>query len=103
MIMFHAPLVAFFLILVATSVAVVGSMIVLAMLDWIFPKNSTPSFVADVVESDLLPPLAELNSPVSRSKPKIKPFGAPVGGYRTKRKADPGYGPQTQSVIHFEQ
>ena len=103
MITFHAPLVAFFLILVTTSAAVVGSMIALAMLDWIFGKKSTSSLVADVVESDLFTPLAELNSPVSRSKPKIKPLGAPGGGYRTKRKADPGYGPQTQRVIHLEQ
>jgi len=103
MMMFHAPLVAFFLILVATSAAVVGSMIVLAMLDWIFGKNSTPSLVGDVVEGDLLTPPVELNSPVSGSKPKIKRLGSPGGGYRTKRKAQPGYGPQTQRVIHLEQ
>jgi hypothetical protein len=103
MITFHAPLVACFLILVATSAAVVGSMIVLAMLDWIFDKNRTPSIVADVVESDLLPPPMELNSSISGSKPKIKRLGAPGGGYQTKRKANPGYGPQTQRVIHLEQ
>jgi hypothetical protein len=100
MITFHAPLVAFFLILVATSVAVVGSMIVLAILDWIFGKKSAPSLVTDVVKSDLLSPPV-LSSPVSRSKPKIKPLGAFGGGYRTKRKTNPGYGPQTQRVIHF--
>ena len=101
MIAFHAPLVACFLILVATSAAVVGSMIVLAMLDWIFGKNRTPSVVADVVESDQLTFPAELDSPVRGSKLKIKPLGAPGGGYRTKRKANPGYGPQTQRVIHL--
>jgi hypothetical protein len=103
MMMFHAPLVAFFLILVATSAAVVGSMIVLAMLDWIFGKNSTPSLVADIVESDLPTSPVELNGPLSGSKPKIERLGAPSGDYRTKRKASPGYGPQTQRVIHLEQ
>jgi hypothetical protein len=58
------------------------------------------SLVTDVVKSDLLSPPV-LSSPVSRSKPKIKPLGAPGGGYRTKRKTNPGYGPQTQRVIHF--
>lgn len=101
--MFHAPLVAFFLILVATSAAVVGSMIVLAMLDWIFGKNSTPSLVADIAESDLPTSPVELNGPLSGSKPKIERLGAPGGDYRTKRKASPGYGPQTQRVIHLEQ
>jgi hypothetical protein len=101
MMMFHAPIVAFFLILAATSAAVVGSIIVLAMLDWIFGRKSTPSLVADVVESDQLTPPAELNSPVPASKPKIKGLGAPGGGYRTKRKANPGYGPQTQRIMHL--
>jgi len=100
--MFHALIVAFFLILVATSAAVAGSMIVLALLDLAFGKKSTPSLVADVVESDQLSPPAKLKSPVPGSNPKIKLLGAPGGGYRTKRKANPGYGPQTQRVIHLE-
>ena len=41
MMMFHALIVAFFLILVATSAAVAGSMIVLALLDLAFGKKST--------------------------------------------------------------
>ena len=99
--MFHALIVAFFLILVATSAAVAGSMIVLALLDLAFGKKSTPSLVVDVVEIDQLTP-PERKSPVAGSKPKIKPLGAFGGGYRAKRKANPGYGPQTQRVIHLE-
>jgi hypothetical protein len=102
MMMLHGPIVAFFLILVATSAAIVGSMIALALLDLVFGKKSTPSLVADVVENDRLPPPAEPKSQGARSKPKIKVLGAPAGGYRTKRKANPGYGPHTQRVIHLE-
>ena len=101
MMMFNALIVAFFLILVATSAAVAGSMIVLALLDLAFGKKSTPSLVADVVESDQLTPPAELKTPVPASNPKIKPLATPDGGYRAKRKANPGYGPQTQRVIHL--
>jgi hypothetical protein len=100
MMMFHALIVAFFLILVATSAAVAGSMIVLALLDLAFGKKSTPSLVVDVVEIDQLTLPAEPKSPVA--KPKFKPLGALGGGYRAKRKANPGYGPQTQRVIHLE-
>jgi hypothetical protein len=102
MMMFHGPIVAFFLMLVATSAAVVGSMIVLALLDLVFGKKSTPSLVADVVENDQPAPPAKLQNPVARSKPKIKALGAPGGGYRTKRKPKPGYGCHTQAVIHFD-
>jgi len=100
--MFHGPIVAFFLMLVATSAAVVGSMIVLALLDLVFGKKSTPSLVADVVENDQPAPPAKLQNPVARSKPKIKALGAPGGLYRTKRKPKPGYGCHTQGVIHFD-
>jgi hypothetical protein len=103
MMMFQGPIVAFFLMLVATSAAVVGSMIVLALLDLVFGKKSTPSLVADVVENNDQPaPPAKLQNPVVRSKPKIKALGAPGGGYRTKRKPTPGYGCHTQRVIHFD-
>jgi hypothetical protein len=102
MMMFQGPIVAFFLMLVATSAAVVGSMIVLALLDLVFGKKSTPSLVADVVENDQPAPPAKLQNPVVRSKPKIKALGAPGGGYRTKRKPTPGYGCHTQRVIHFD-
>jgi len=47
MMMFHALIVAFFLILVANSAAVAGSMIVLALLDLAFGKKSTPSLVVE--------------------------------------------------------
>jgi len=100
--MFNAPIVAFFLILVATSAAVVGSMIVLALLDLAFGKKSTSSLVADVVENDQLTPPAEPTSRAARSKPKIKSLAPPVGGYRTKRKPTPGYGAQSQRVAHLE-
>jgi hypothetical protein len=102
MMIFQGPIVAFFLMLVATSAAVVGSMIVLALLDLVFGKKSTPSLVADVVENDQPAPPAKLQNPVVRSKPKIKALGAPGGGYRTKRKPTPGYGCHTQRVIHFD-
>jgi len=99
--MFHGPIVAFFLMLVATSAAVVGSMIVLALLDLVFGKKSTPSLVADV-ENDQPAPPAKLQNPVARSKPKIKALAAPGGLYRTKRKPKPGYGCHTQGIIHFD-
>jgi len=100
--MFHGPIVAFFLMLVATSAAVVGSMIVLALLDLVFGKKKTPSLVADVVENDEPAPPAKLQNPVAKSKPKIKTLAAPGGLYRTKRKPKPGYGCHTQGVIHFD-
>jgi len=100
--MFHGPIVAFFLMLVATSAAVVGSMIVLALLDLVFGKKSTPSLVADVVENDQPAPPAKLQNPVARSKPKIKALATLGGLYRTKRKPKPGYGCHTQGVIHFD-
>jgi len=99
---FHGPIVAFFLMLVATSAAVVGSMIVLALLDLVFGKKSTPSLVADVVENDQPAPPAKLQNPVAGSKPKVKVLAAPGGLYRTKRKPKPGYGCHTQGVIHFD-
>jgi hypothetical protein len=100
--MFHGPIVAFFLMLIATSAAVVGSMIVLALLDLVVGKKSTPSLVADVVEHDQPAPPAKLQNPVARSKPKIKALAAPGGLYRTKRKPKPGYGCHTQGIIHFD-
>jgi hypothetical protein len=100
MTMLNALMSTIFLILVATSAAVTGSMIVLALFDLAFGKKSTPPVVADIMESDQLkPPPLELKSPVAGSKPKIKPLVAPGGGYRAKRKA--GYGSQTQRVIHL--
>ncbi len=106
MMMFEGPIVAFFLMLVATSAAVVGSMILLALLDLVFVKKSMQSLVADlvtdVVENDQPAPPAKRRSPVARSKPKIKLLGAPGGGYRTQRRPKPGYDPHTQRVIHFD-
>ena len=98
--MFNALMGTIFLVLVATSAAVTGSMIVLALFDLAFGKKSTPPIVADIIESDQLEPPPELKSPVAGSKPKIKPLMASGGGYRAKR--NPGYGPQTQRVIHLE-
>ena len=100
MTMFNALMGTIFLILVATSAAVTGSMIVLASFDRAFGKKSTPAIVADM-ESDQLKPPLELKTPDAGSKPKIKPLVAPGGGYRAKRKASPGYGPETQRVIPF--
>jgi hypothetical protein len=97
MTMFNALMGTIFLILVATSAAVTGSMIVLALFDRAFGKKSTAAIVADM-ESDQLKPPLELKT---RSKPRIKPLVAPGGGYRAKRKASPGYGPETQRVIPF--
>jgi len=104
--MFHGPVVAFFLILIATSVAVVGSMTVLALLDLVFGKKSKPPLVADVVEdvleNDRTVPPAKLRKSVAVPRPKIKALGAPGSGYRTKRRPQPGYGPHTQRVIPFD-
>jgi hypothetical protein len=94
-------LVGTFLILVATSAAVTCSMIVLALFDLAFGKKSTPHVVADAMEVDRLEPPSKLKGPVAGSKPKIKPLVAPGNGYRAKRKASPGYGPETQRVIPF--
>ena len=99
--MLEGPIVAFFLMLVATSAAVVGSMIVLALLDLVFGRKHTPSLVADM-ENDQPAPPAKLQNPVARSKPKIKALATPGGLYRTKRKPAPGYGCHTQGVIHFD-
>jgi hypothetical protein len=100
MTMFNA-LIGTFLILVATSAAVTGSMIVLALFDLAFSKKSTPPVVADITEGDQLKLPSKLKSPVAGSKPKIKSLVAPRGGYRAERKASPGYGPETQRVIPF--
>ena len=104
--MFQGPVVAFFLMLVATSVAVVGSMTVLALLDLVFGKKSKPPLVAevveDVLENDRIVPPAKLRNSVAVPRPKIKSLGAPGSGYRTKRKPQPGYGPHTQRVIPFD-
>jgi hypothetical protein len=72
MMMFHGPIVAFFLMLVATSAAVVGSMIVLALLDLVFGKKSTPSLVADVVENDQPAPPAKLQNLVPDQSQKFR-------------------------------
>ena len=100
--MFNALMGTIFLVLVATSAAVTGSMIVLALFDLAFGKKSTPPIVADIIESGQLEPPLELKTPDAGSKPRIKPLVAPGGGYRAKRKASPGYGPETQRVIHLQ-
>jgi len=104
--MFHGPLIALFLMLVATSAAVVGSMIVLALLDLVFGKKSKPPLVADVVEDvsedDRTVSPAKLRNSVTVPRPKIKALRAPGSGYQTKRKPQPGYGPHTQRVIPFD-
>jgi hypothetical protein len=100
MTMFNA-LLGTFLILVAISAAVTGSMIVLALFDLAFDKKSMLPVVADIMEGNQLKPPPKLKSPVAGSKHKIRPLVAPGGGYRAKRKC-PGYGPETQRVIPFE-
>jgi hypothetical protein len=100
MTMFNA-LIGTFLILVATSAAVTGSMIVLALFDLAFGKKSTRPVVSDIMEGDQLKPPSKLTSPVAGSKPKIKSLVAPGGGYRAKRKGNPSYGPESQRVIHL--
>jgi hypothetical protein len=106
MMMFQGPIVALFLILVATSAAIVGSMIILALLDLVFGKKSKPPLVADAVEdileNDRTVPPAKLRNSVAVPKPKIKALGAPGSGYQTKRKPQPGYGSHTQRVIPFD-
>ena len=90
-----------FLILVATSAAVTGSIIVLALFDLAFGKKSTLPVVADIMEGDQLKPLSKPKSAGAGSKPKVKSFVAPGGGYRAKLKAEPGYGPDAQRMIHL--
>jgi hypothetical protein len=99
--MFDALMGTIFLILVATSTAVTGSMIVLALFDRAFGKKSAPPVVADTMESGQLKPPLKLKSPAPGSKAKIEPLVASSGAYRAKRKPNPGYGPQTQRVIHL--
>ena len=52
--MVNALLGTVFLILVAVSAAVTGSMIVLALFDLAFGKKSTPPVVTEMMESDQL-------------------------------------------------
>jgi hypothetical protein len=94
-------LIAVFLILVAASAAVTGSMIVLALFDLVFGKNRTPPVVTETSESEELEPLPEPDDDnrITRSKLKVEPL-APHRGYQLKGGAapSPGYGPDSQRL-----
>ena len=101
--MFNALLGTVFLILVAVSAAVTGSMIVLALFDIAFGKKSTPPVVTDTMESDQLEPPSKPMGRVPESKLKPEPLAAYRRGYIAKKSAEPkaSYGPQTQRVRHL--
>jgi hypothetical protein len=103
MTMFNALLATVFLILVAASAAVTGSMIVLALFDIAFGKKSAPSVVTDMMENDQFEPPPKPKSGVAESKPKPEPLAKYRRGYLTKGSAEPkaGYGPQTQRIRHL--
>jgi len=102
--MVNALLGTVFLILVAVSAAVTGSMIVLALVDLAFGKKSRPPVVTEMMESDQLESPSKPKIGVAESKLKPKPLAAYQRGYLAKRSADPkaSYGPQTQRVRHFD-
>ena len=102
--MVNALLGTVFLILVAASAAVTGSLIVLALIDLAFAEKSRPSVVTEMMENDELESPSKPKIGVAESKLKPKPLAAYQRGYLAKRSADPkaSYGPQTQRVRHFD-
>ena len=104
MTMVNALLGTVFLILVAVSAAVTGSMIVLALFDLAFGKKSTPPVATEMMESDQLESPSKPKIGVAESKLKPEPLAAYRRGYLAKRSTDPkaGYGAQTQRVRHFD-
>lgn len=92
-----------FLILVAVSAAVTGSMIVLALSDRAFGKKSKPTVVTEMIESDEFEPPSKPRVGVAESKPKTEPLATHRRRYLAKRSADPqpGCTSQTQRVRHF--
>lgn len=69
---FNGLLVAAFLILLATSAAVVGSMIVLALFDLVLSKKSTPPVLVEMTEHDTeMIESVELDEPAWKPKAEI--------------------------------
>ena len=69
---FNGLLVAAFLILLATSAAVVGSMIVLALFDLVLSKKGTPPVLVEMTEHDAeMIESVELDVPAWEQKAEI--------------------------------
>jgi len=69
---FNGLLVAAFLILLATSAAVVGSMIVLALFDLVLSKKGTPPVLVEMTEHDAeMIESVELDVPAWKQKAEI--------------------------------
>jgi hypothetical protein len=69
---FNGLLVAAFLILLATSAAVVGSMIVLALFDLVLSKKGTPPVLVEMTEHDTeMIESVELDVPAWKQKAEI--------------------------------
>jgi hypothetical protein len=74
MTIFNALISTGFLILLAASAAVVGSMIVLALFDLAFGKKSKPPVVAEMMESEQLEPPSKPKVEVYESKSNPEPL-----------------------------
>ena len=69
----NGPIIATFLILLAASVAVVGSMIVLALFDLAFDKRRTTPIAVETMEQDTeVFGRVDLNEPVLNSKTEVR-------------------------------
>ena len=99
--MVNAPLAAGFLVLLAVSGVVVGSMIILALCDLVIGKNST-GVATEVKGSEQLDPPSKPKVRATESKTKNKPLASYRRGYPFKSSADPqpGCGCQSQRVRH---
>jgi hypothetical protein len=68
----NGPIIATFLILLAASVAVVGSMIVLALFDVAFDKKRKTAIAVEMTDQDTeVFGRIDLNEPVSNSKAEV--------------------------------
>ena len=98
----HALLTSSFLILVAASAAVVGSIVALALFDLAFGKEK-PLKAAEIESGQEEPKGGQLES----SKPsavRLMPKPRPLTALRRNRRneAQAGCGPESQKVIHFQ-
>jgi hypothetical protein len=97
--MVNGPLAAGFLVLLAVSAVVVGSMIILALCDQVVGKNRT-GVVTEMKGSEQLEPPSKPKVWTTESKTKNKPLASYRRGYPFKSTADPqpACGCQSQRV-----
>jgi hypothetical protein len=96
-------LLAVFLILVAVSAAVTGSMIVLAVFDRAFGKKNTQDIVVEMIEGEQLENPSKPKVEVAESKPKPKPLATYAREHSAKRStgSEAGFGSRSQRVRHL--